>query len=338
MEKEEKNTTSKKKLVIIDSKNKNKGVGKNKGVTLTVKAKDIPEGVNKDDLVVAFEVNAKEEKSKDKKTKFKAKYLIPVVLPLLLIGAVKGCQSDNPTPVQTPQKLIEQVDIQHYDIDSPYVFMEGTTNAKGQEGMTAKNLSDENDSSDKYYDEDKQFKDEERASSGQETFEHMETELDESMNILKDPQATPKQKAEAAKKALEIDMQIEQIYKDNLEFIESNAESFEESSKEFEDSNTEAEIKVIRETVDEYKENLGLTTENVTNMAQIVSLINEGYDIDVDMLENTRGDYTISGEAVKVIAEEVGLEKEAEDTYNKFINTKEQVKETNDIGGINDGR
>ena len=66
---------------------------------MQVKAKDLPKGVDKNDLVVAFRVNAQEEKKNDKETRFKAKYLAPILIPLVLLGAVKGCQSSEPVPV-----------------------------------------------------------------------------------------------------------------------------------------------------------------------------------------------------------------------------------------------
>ena len=315
-------------LVIVNSKNRTRGFfGKNKKYNLQVKAKDLPEGVNKNDLVVAFRVNAQEEKKNDKETRFKARYLAPILIPLVLLGAVKGCQSSEPVPVPEPKKIVEQIDFQYNDIDSPHIFMEAVTNAKGQEGMTAEKLNnDENMFEGKYYNSDQQFEDEKRASTGQEDFEKMEVELDECFEVLSNPQSTQEEKAEAAKNALNINMQIEKIYEDNLEFIENGGKSFEDSSNEFKDSNTEAEIKVIRATIDEYKENHALTTENVNNLAQIVMLTEEGYDIDVSMIENTRGDYSISGEAVKFIAEEVGLDKEAQEVYNNFVGDKEQKK------------
>lgn len=331
----------KEELVVIDSKNKSRGIGKNKNIILKVKAKDLPDGVDKDDLVAAFKVNAEEKK--DENSKFKAKYLIPIVLPLVLIGAVKGCSevktaNDIVVDVPTQKTIIEEINSQYYDIDSPYMFMEGIVNASGQEGMTANYVNEDYVLNGEYYNSDKQFEYEQRASSGQDKFEQMEKEVDENLEILTNSESTQNEKAEAARKLLEINQTIEKIYQDNLEFIESQAESFENSSKAFEDSNTESEIKVIRETIDEYKENLGLTTENIANMGQIVKLTQDGYSISISDQENKRGDYTISGDAVKVVAEQVGFDEKIEKIFNDFVQNKEQSRDGKDIEEANNER
>ena len=334
MEQDEKKNI-KEQLAIIKSKNREKGIGNRKKVVLSVNVKDIPDGVEKDDLVVAFKLNANEEKEKGEKGKFKAKYLVPILVPLVLIGAIKGCTNskDVPVDIKTGETIVQQINGQYYDVESPYIFMEGVTNAAGQEGLTANELEDGNTLHGNYYDADEQFKNEEQASMGQDEFSQMEEEVNECMKTLTSSDASQQEKNEAAKKALDINQKIEKIYTDNLSFVEKEAKQFEESSEAFKDSHTDSEIDVIRATIDEYKENLGLTTSNVTMLAQIVELTEDGYSIDVKGESNQRGDYSISGEAIKKVAESVGFDKETEKTYNEFLQNREQTKDNRDIGG-----
>lgn len=315
----------KEKLAIVESRNAIKGKGEKQKIVLTVKAKDLPEGIKKEDLVAAFKLNAEEEEKKQEgeKAKFKAKYLVPILLPLVLIGAIKGCAGKQ----EKTYIDIQPISAIHYNIDSPYVYMEGVVNAEGQEGMTANVLDGNHAMYGQYYDCSEQFDAEERASKGQVEFEQLEEQLKENMKILTSEESTQEEKSEAAKNALDINQRIEQIYTENLGFINSQAAGFEKSTLAYEDQNSQAELAVIRETIDEYKENLGLTAENVGVLEQIVSLSNDGYTLEIKGDENARGDYTISGQAMKEIAEEVGLEKDAEKAFEHFVSDKEQNRD-----------
>jgi len=336
--------SAKDQLVIVESRSK---VKVNNDIVLTVKAKDLPEGIKKEDLVAAFRENAEkeEEKQQGEKSKFKAKFLIPVLLPLALVAGIKGCQKqvDNPGDVYIKPTEAVVLDVKDiggvvYAPESPYTDMEAVVNARGQEGMTTNILNGEHAMHGKNYDSNEQFENEERASEGQEEFEQMEEILKQNMATLINPDASQVEKREAARSALEINQKIEAIYTGNLEFIEAQGSSFEESSRAFEDSNTEAEIKVIRATIDEYKENKGLTALNVETLGQIVVLADNGYSIEITGEEVARGDYTISGQAVKEVAEEVGIDREAEETFNSFMEEKQQNLDKTQIGGDGDAR
>ena len=279
-----------------------------KGYKLYVSKKSLPEGGKKEDLIAAYKVAAKEEKGKHTK-KFSPKALVPILLPLVLIGAVKGCTSENvknaKMEVQTPKKIVQQINSEIYNVDSPYISMEGLVNAKGQEGMTANAIDGEKVLDGKYYNCDKQYSLETQASSGQVEFEKMQDEMNKNMEILTSSDANQFEKADAAKKALDINKKVQTIYKENLEFVEKQSEDFENSSKAFKDSNTDAEIKVVEATVNEYKNNLYLTDENVANLYQFVELNKEGYTINVGGEIDSRGDYQLTGDAVKEVDKEI---------------------------------
>ena len=129
--------------------------------------------------------------------------------------------------------------------------------------------------------------------------------MNKNMEILTSSDANQFEKADAAKKALDINKKVQTIYKENLEFVEKQSEDFENSSKSFKDSNTDAEIKVVEATVNEYKNNLYLTDENVANLYQFVELNKEGYTINVGGEIDSRGDYQLTGDAVKEVDKEI---------------------------------
>ena len=332
-----------KKLMIVNSKNRSKGIGKRKKITLEVKLKDLPENTSKDDLVAAIKVNCEKEESKEKDKNFKARYLVPLLIPVVLAGAIKGCVNNSIDSVEAPnntpsiQTINESINGQYYDIDSPYPYMEGLTNAVGQEGMTANAIHGDYIFDGKYYDANVQFENEERSSSGQEEFSRMEQEIDENMEKLTSSDATEKEKYEAAKKVLDINRHIKEIYTANLEFVEDEAEKFGNLSDTFKDTNTDAEKLVVKSTVDKYKENLGLTNENITTLSQIVQLVDEGYSIEISSKEDQREDYTITVDAIKKVAEEIGIDKKVEDTFNLFIG-KEQIIDNKNLEVKNDAR
>lgn len=314
-----------------------------RGYSIYVKKKDLPDGVKKEDLIAAYKVAARDEKGKGTK-KFSPKALIPILLPLVLVGAVKGCTSkdvkDAKMDVQTTKKIVEQINSEIYNVDSPYVSMESLVNAKGQEGMTANAIDGDIVLDGKYYNCDKQYSLEKQASSGQAEFEQMKDEMDKNMEVLTSSDASQSEKAEAAKKALEINKKVQTIYKDNLEFVEKQSKDFEKSSKAFKDSNTDAEIKVVEATVNEYKNNLNLTDENVANLYQFVELNDAGYTIDVEGEADSRGDYQITGDAVKEVAEQVGLDDMAQKRFEEFQKfTKSPIQKSDNVkkgGEINE--
>ena len=180
--------------------------------------------------------------------------------------------------------------------------------------MTANIMSGENALDGTYYNNEEQTGFEKRASEGQQEFEQMEEQLEQSMQVLSSPEATAEEKTAAARVALGINKKIEEIYAENAEFVTGQADSFEKSTLAFEDQNTQAELDVMRTTIDEYKSNWGLTTQNIEALEQVVSLADNGYTLDITGEVDARGDYTITGEAVKEVAEEEGLDKTAEKT------------------------
>lgn len=338
-----------KQLIIVDSK---KRVESEK-ITLEVELKKLPKNISEDDLVAAIKVNCDNEKrksenktknkNKNKNKKFKAKYFVPLLIPVVLAGAIKGCVNNSKDGVEDPnntpsiQTIHKSINGHYYDTDSPYPYTEGLTNAVGQEGMTANAKQGYYIFDGKYYDANVQFENEERSSSGQEEFSRMEQEIDENMEILTSSDATEKEKYEAAKKVLDINRHIKEIYTDNLEFVEDEAEKFGKLSDTFKDTNTDAEKLVVKATVDKYKENLGLTNENITTMSQIVQLVDEGFSIEIRSEKSKRGDYTITGDAIKEVAEEVGIDKKVEDTFNLFIG-KEQIRDNKNLEVEDDAR
>lgn len=277
----------------------------------------MPKGTNKDDLVAAVIVHAKEKeeevKEKKQKPKFNAKYLIPILIPIIALGAFKGCTSTKKYIDTQPIHAI------HYNIPSPDIYEVAAVNMKGQEGMTSNILNKQDAMDGEDYNAEQQFDDEKRASEEQQLFEQMEKQIDANMEILISKDSTQEEIAKAAKKLLEIDSKLNSIYVEDEAFVEEKADEFENASKRFPDSNTEAEISVVREIVEEYKANLGLTNTNVEMIMQIVQLSNDGYLVNVEGKENQRGDYFITGEAIKEFAKKSDYNA-AREKYKAFDN------------------
>ena len=64
-------------------------------------------------------------------------------------------------------------------------------------------------------------------------------------------------------------------------------------------------FKYLEMAVNEYKNNLYLTDENVANLYQFVELNKEGYTINVGGEIDSRGDYQLTGDAVKEVDKEI---------------------------------
>lgn len=341
-----------------------KGKGKNgpEIYELRVRSTDLPEGVEKKDLVAAFRANAEKEKkkkeekakeTKDKKPDDKKKIVgrvgVLIATPLILIGSLKTCsevrnrngQVDPERPgVSDTVKDEEQsgtikIDFTHYNVDSPYVSMEAVVNAAGQEGMTANRLEGSPAMSGSYYDSNEQYANEDKASMGQEEFEQMEQELSGCMETLTNPDATQEQKLNAAKRALEINQKIEGIYTENMDFVEGQAQAFIDSSEAFRDEHTEAEISVIRATVGEYKAQLGLTQSNVAELSKLCGLSEMGCKITVEGKEQARGDYQITGQAVGEMVMDTGVSPESKEILDKIIR---EEKARDERGGDDSAR
>ena len=128
---------------IVESKNK----GRN-NIRITVKREDVADALGRKDisskearerLVAAVIVNAEEEKQNKSETKkFRAKYLIPIVIPLVLTGVLmRACtkeltqhELDNISETTQTQQIqdeegfeqdTESFEIVLYDIPNPYV-------------------------------------------------------------------------------------------------------------------------------------------------------------------------------------------------------------------------
>ena len=99
-------------------------------------------------MITAIKENGERQKEKEDeqeketgekpKKSFKAKYLVPIIIllmiPIMLLRGCSGTQKDT-----TPKEKIVTVPIEMkiYDTDNPYKSLEGLINSSGQESMTA---------------------------------------------------------------------------------------------------------------------------------------------------------------------------------------------------------
>lgn len=328
---------------LVELRSKLEKVRSKDEVKLRVKLKELPEGAKPEDLIAAIEVNTRIEEKKSqqekKKPKFKSKYLIPIILPLLLVGLglCRSCSKEPlpPTPDYATVMSVKDIDLDYYGPDNPYVYLESLTNAAGQEGLTA-NLHEGTSWVGNNYDCNQQFEDEKASSEGQQNFTQVAQQIDEQMDILLDANASQADKCDAARKLLEINQGLSSIFKDNIELAERKVAEFKSSSEAFEDLNTANEVAVIQQTLELYKDCAELCEENIVTMQQILTLDRDGYEIDIGGKENSRGDYKITGEAKKevvVTSSEIGEATEGVsaksqlEAENELINAQEKAIE-----------
>lgn len=273
----------------------------------------------KDSLITAVRKNGEEakEEGKDKKTKFKAKYLIPILLVLMIPLIARSCgQTDKTQDIQYTLKTVP-IDAIVYNIDNPYPEIEALVNSAGQEGMTA-NLLEGDTFEGKHYSSNEQFQAESNAVSGVSEFEIMRAEIDSNMKILTAEESTQEQRYEAAKRLLELEQQAESIYKENESVAQEYAQRFKAASEAYRDSNTDKESMAIDIILEHYLSELGLSSANVAQLEEIVSLCEEGYELNISAAEQELdGDYKITGEAVKEVVVEQNIE-QSKTIWQKF--------------------
>ena len=327
------------KLMEIDSK-KRKGP---KDITLKVKISDLPEGTKKDDVIAAIKVNGEEEQQEEEeKKKFKPKYLLPVAAILMIPIVMKTCagslDKSNPKDPIPQTTVVETVDfdIERYDIQNPHEILEGIVNSSGQEGLTS-NLIEGDTFKGNQYSSEEQFDAEAKASGGIVNFEEIKAEIDENMQILINDGASNEEKESAARKLLELDQEVENIFNENSEFAEKYTQKFIEASEAHRDSNTDNEKVAVNGMLENYKTELGISTYNRQQIQNIVKLCDEGYQLNIsneNVQKDKRGTYEISGQAVREVAEKQDVQ-ESKSTWKKFADfikgkTQEKSKDTND--------
>ena len=272
----------------------------------------------------------KAKENENKENKFNKKALIPLVLvPLLVLSMAKGCSRDIPQPIMETIPVNAIV----YQIDNPYPILEGIVNSYGQEGMTA-NAKEGSAFYGEHYTSGEQAGAEQRASEGTKGFEQIQNAIKGNLEVLTSPDSSQEQKAQAAKNLLELSNVAKQAYLDNEEFGKEYAERFKEASLAYEDSNTQNEIFTVDQMVENYMAELGLSTANVEAIQQIVDYFEQGYELDLEGTELADGDYIITGEGVREVAEEEGVNLSAWQKFKNFLKgdrAKTTNKDTNDF-------
>lgn len=335
--------SSTKKGIVIDSKNK-KGP---KNITLKVKIADLPEGTQKDDIIAVIKSNGEKEQKEEEKKKFKPRYLLPVAALLMIPVMLHSCgknvdKINNQEPIE-PTKIVETIDfeLERYDIQDPYEILEGIVNSAGQEGLTS-NVLEGNLLEGEQYSSEEQYKAETRATTNIQHFQEIKSEINENMQILIDEDSSKSQKEASAKKLLELDREVENIFYGNKEFAEKYTEKFAKASEAHRDDNTDNEEIAVNGMLENYKSEMGLSTYNTQQIQNIVDLYEQGYDLNIsneDVERDLRGTYKISGEAVREVAVKQDIPK-SKSVWQKFANfakgrTQEKVdKEV----GKSDGR
>jgi len=310
-----------------------KKTDKEKGkIKLEVNQKNLPEGIEAKDLrVVATKIeekiieNGEKEKEKaveeGKKTGFKAKYIIPIVLLLAIPVMLHTCSKENKHPLENDvtEDVTEQVEqIEDGSFEEPIVIEENVpfeieiadvkypteslwalVNAAGQEGLTANNIEGYGIEG-KTYSGNEHYEAESKSVANLHSFEQIKQEIDLNYQILQKEGATQEEIYNAAKTLLELNEQVEDIYQNNSDFAEEYANKFIEASEKHEDGNTVSEVEMAKRILENYKSELGLAESNVYAMQEVVKLCEDGFDIKITNIErNNRGDYTISGEGNK---------------------------------------
>ncbi|MGN1299424.1 MAG: hypothetical protein ACI4UE_05525 [Candidatus Scatovivens sp.] len=279
----------------------------------------------KNSIVVAVKENGEEKKEEKTQKNMVAKRIIPVILiPVLLAGMAHSCAREQ---AQT-RKETTQVYGTIYQVKNPYTILEGIVNSAGQEGMTA-NAIEGYAFDGKYYSATEQMSAEERSSSGFSQFEQMQQEIDEKLETLTNETTTQTEKEDAARRLLKLSNKAKQLYEGNEDFAKEYSERFKEASKAYEDSNTENEIATVDKMVENYMTELGLSSENVDTIQQIVDAFEQGYELELEGNKEKDGDFVIVGEGVREVAVEEGVNKSAWQKFKDFMNGNRDVNRDN---------
>lgn len=293
---------------------------KKEDITAVV-GEELKNGEIKERLITAIKENGKEEQEKvdngeKQKKSFAAKYVVPIIIFLMIpIMLLRGCagMKDN---VPQEQIVTVPVEVKIHDVDNPYKSLEGIVNSSGQESMTENAIEGEGLEGE-HYSSLEQFEAEYRASSGVEHFEQMKAEIDSTIEVLTSDTSSKEEKANAARRLLELEQEATDIYQNNEEFAKQYTEKFKSASEAYRDSNTDNEKIAVDLMMEEYLSELGLSSYNVAQVEEIVKLVDEGYEIDVEAEKEMDGDYEITGEAVKKIVQNQDLNK-SRSIWQKF--------------------
>ena len=339
MENEKEEKVSKKSGTVIEIPSTKKFILGGKVITMSPRkeAEAIAgENISKEELkariIAGVKQNGEEKKEKqtNKEKKFDAKRLVPIVIvPLLLLSLAKGCSKEVEQPIFESIPINEIV----YQVDNPYPILEGIVNSYGQEGMTA-NAMEGNAFKGDHYISGQQADAEQRASEGTLGFEQMQDEIDKNLDILTNANTTQEEKETAAKRLLELSENARQEFLDNEEFAKTYAEKFEEASLAYKDSNSENEIITVDQMVENYMSELGLSSLNVEAIQNIVDAFEEGYELDLEGKELADGDFVITGDGIREVAEKEGVNQSAWQKFKNFLKgDKEKTtnKDTNEF-------
>lgn len=339
MENEKEEKVSKKSGTVIEIPSTKKFILGGKVITMSPRkeAEAIAgENISKEELkariIAGVKQNGEEKKEKqtNKEKKFDAKRLVPIVIvPLLLLSLAKGCSKEVEQPIFESIPINEIV----YQVDNPYPILEGIVNSYGQEGMTA-NAMEGNAFKGDHYISGQQADAEQRASEGTLGFEQMQDEIDKNLEILTNANTTQEEKETAAKRLLELSENARQEFLDNEEFAKTYAEKFEEASLAYKDSNSENEIITVDQMVENYMSELGLSSLNVEAIQNIVDAFEEGYELDLEGKELADGDFVITGDGIREVAEKEGINQSAWQKFKNFLKgDKEKTtnKDTNEF-------
>ena len=306
-----------------------------KVITLTKKkdisavvGEELSNGEIKERLITAIKENGERQKEKEDeqeketgekpKKSFIAKYIVPIIIFLMIpIMLLRGCSGKQQETTPKEELVTIPIELKLDDIDNPYKILEGLINSSGQESMTANAIEGEGLEG-TYYSSIEQFEAEYRASSGAEHFEEMKAEIDSTIDILTSEDSSKEEKANAARRLLELEQEATDAYINNEDFAKEYAERFKKASEAHKDTNTDSEKVAIDLMLEEYLSELGLSSYNVAQLEEIVELVNDGYEIDVEAEKEMDGDYEITGEAVKKVVQEQDLNK-SKSMWQKFV-------------------
>lgn len=285
----------------------------------------------KDSIVAVVKNNGKEkEENGDKEKKINPKKVLALALvPFLLFSLAKGCSKKENQPIIETKKIQEII----YQLDNPYPILEGIVNTYGQEGMTANGIEG-NAFDGEYYSWEEQTEAETRASEGTFEFEEIQQERDKNIEILTSATTSQQEKETASRRLLELAETVKQIFEDNEDFAKDYAERFKQASLAYKDSNTENEIITIDQMVENYMAEMGLSSQNVEAIKEIVDAFEQGYEVEIEGEKQVDGDYLITVEGIREVAANEGINKSVWQKFKDFLKGDRQQnisKDTSDF-------
>ena len=236
---------------------------------------------------------------------------------------------ENEKDDEEEETVIAYGNVDFYVVENPFKTLEEIGGMAGQEGMTNEYVMGDSGT----YDMNEQADIEETSVKGYAYYEELDNKSTECLEVLKDPNSTPKEIAEAINTLSDIFNHQHASYKYVEPMIDEQADRFNEATDLNPDSRSEGEKDIVEGIQEGYEENKDLSELNISSIEELQQAAQDGKVKITGIEETARGDYTITYEVLGTLAQ--GQSKKdmdktvsgVKDTIQEQENTKENEVE-----------